>query len=452
MLFWVLVIFQGIIFAYFIFLNLIYTLFGLMSFREIKRNIHRVTAFDLEFVLASPYYRPISIIVPSYNEEETIVDTVNSLLALDYPQYEIVLVNDGSTDKTMEVLEKNFNLVRHPRPIKKDLSHEPVKDVFISLKHPILKVVGKENGKKYDALNTGINASLYPVICSVDADSILDSEGLLRAARQFVRDKEVVATGGIVRPLNPKDVEGHRVVQTTTPKNLVEMFQAVEYVRSFLAGRTSWNYFKSLLIISGTFSLIRKDILIAAGGYRGTIGEDMDIIVRIHRHALENNIPYKILFMPDPICHTKIPSKLKGLLKQRNRWHRGLIDSLMHNRKMLFNPKYGSVGMIGFPYFLFIEAGGPLVEFIGYVGFIIFWATGMLHWTYALFFFILAFLWGIWINLASIFLDNILYKRYKKIKDILKLFLFAFLENLGFRQLLTFERLRATFMYRKKNW
>jgi len=313
-------------------------------------------------------------------------------------------------------------------------------------------VIDKENGGKTDALNAGINASSFPLFCSMDADSILDKEGLLRTGRLFVEDKRVVAVGGIVRVLNGLEIEKGEIAHIHAPKKSIELFQAVEYTRSFLSGRTSWNRFGSLLILSGTYAVFRKDMVMDVGGYRKTVGEDMDLVVRLHKHCRENDIPYKVLFVPDPVCHTQVPQDLKSLLKQRSRWHRGLLQSLVHSKEMFGRRRYGSVGTFGFPYFFFVEGLGPSVEFLGYASLVPLYFLGLLNWQFLFLFFLVAILWAMWINIGSILLDNILYKRYKSLKDIMKLCMYGFFEMFGYRQMIAAARFAATFGYKNNTW
>ncbi|MFQ6037850.1 MAG: glycosyltransferase, partial [Candidatus Aminicenantales bacterium] len=445
-------LFQGLVLLYFLVLNGTYTFFILLSLREIRRYFLFVTRHDVRAMLGGSYYRPLSIIVPAYNEELTIVANVKALLNLDYPEYEVIVVNDGSKDNGLERLIENFRLVEVRKPIRRVLGHKPLRRVFVSLDDERLVVLDKENGGKTDALNAGINAARFPLFCSMDADSILDREGLLRTGRLFVEDKRVVAAGGVVRVLNGLEVTKGEVTHIRAPRKSLEIFQAVEYTRGFLSGRTAWNHFGSLLVLSGTYAVFRKDLVVAVGGYRDTVGEDMDLVVRLHRHCRENNIPYRILFVPDPICHTQVPSDLRSLLRQRNRWHRGLLDSLLHSRKMFLRPRYGSVGMFGFPYFLLVEGLGPVVESVGYLALVPLYFAGLLSWEFAFLFFALAVLWAMWINVGAVLLDNILYARYKNLRDVLRLCLFGFFEMFGYRQLIALNRLVATFGFRRRTW
>src|SRR6185369_11207556 len=236
-------------------------------------------------------------------------------------------------------------------------------------------------------------------------------------AKLFVEDQQVIATGGIVRVLNGCTIVNGRVAEVHAPKRWIECFQAVEYIRGFLTGRTSWNFINGLLIISGAFGIFRKDMVQTVGGYRNTVGEDMDLVVRLHRHCRKERIPYKIQFVPDPVCWTQVPNDYRSLLKQRNRWHRGLIDSLWHNRGMFMNPRYGSIGLLVFPYFVLFEALGPAIEFAGYLGFIFFFWFDLIDYDFALLFLLLAIIWGIWLTLGVILLDNFIFRRYRTVGD-----------------------------------
>jgi cellulose synthase/poly-beta-1,6-N-acetylglucosamine synthase-like glycosyltransferase len=448
----IVLIFQAAVLLYFVALNGTYTVFLLLSLKEIKKYFYFVTRHDIRALLSGNYYRPLSIIVPAYNEEATIVTNVRALLSLEYPEYEVIVVNDGSTDKELEKLIESFRLVEIEKPIRLVLKHKPIRKAYVSLDHPNLVVLDKENGGKTDALNAGINTSSFPLFCSIDADSILDKEGLLRTGRLFVEDKRVIAVGGIVRVLNGLEVEKGEISHIHAPHKAIELFQAVEYTRGFLSGRTSWNLFSSLLILSGTYAVFRKDMVVAVGGYRNTVGEDMDLVVRLHKHCRDNDIPYKVLFVPDPVCHTQVPGDVKSLLQQRSRWHRGLIQSLSYSKEMFLRRRYGSVGMFGFPYFLFVEGLGPAVEFMGYASLVPLYFLGLLNWQFLFLFFLVAVLWAMWINIGSIMLDNILYKRYKRLRDILKLCVFGFFEMCGYRQLIAADRFVATLGFRRGTW
>ena len=398
-------------------------------------------------------YRPISILVPAFNEEETIAHNVSSLLEIKYPQYEVLVISDGSTDSMVRNLISQFEMVPFKKVCKRTLETKPVNAVYRSISHPNLYLIDKDRGGKSDTLNAGINYSTYPIFCSVDADSILEEDALLRASRLFTEDSRVIAVGGVVRVINGSTVERGRVTKIELPKRLIERFQVIEYMRGFLAGRTAWNAFGSLFIISGTFSLLRKSAALAVGGYRNdSITEDMDIIVRLHLHFREVGEPYRITFIPDPICWTQAPSDWRSLLEQRNRWQRGLVKTLWNYRSALLNPKFGTVGLLGYPYFLIFEGLGPVVEILGYASVVLLYFTGLLSPEFAVLFFLVALLFGALLNVGSVLLENFLFKRYEKASALLKLVAFGFAEYFGYRQIVSVERVIATFQAGDRHW
>ncbi|HET9122037.1 MAG TPA: glycosyltransferase family 2 protein [Acidiferrobacteraceae bacterium] len=441
------VAFQVFIFLYFVLLNGTYTIFTFIAMRRIRSHSVTASVRSLQHITGG-YYKPVSIIVPAYNEAKTIVSSLQSLLLINYPEFEVVLVDDGSEDHTFEAVQQVFHLVPVKRPVRTRLMHEPIVGLYVSLEHPNLLVARKTNGGKADALNAGIDVSSYPLFCCVDADSMLEPDALLRAAKPFIEDREVVASGGLVRVLNGCTVRNGVVEEIRAPTKGLECIQAAEYTRGFLSGRMAWNAFGSLLIISGAFGVFRKDLVVAMGGYYPTIGEDMDLVVRMHRYCVEHRLRYKVMFVPEPVCWTQVPSDLHSLLRQRNRWHRGLVDTLWRNRAMFLNPRYGSVGLLGLPYFMLIEMLGPAIEFAGYVGFLILFLLNWIDPEFALLFLVVAVLWGVWINVTGVMLDNLIFRRYRDVRDILKLCLYGSLEFLGYRQLLAAERLIATFQGR----
>lgn len=448
----IVIIWQMVTLLFFVTLNGYYTIATLVSLRYIPGQLALASQHHIGNLVVGSYYRPISIVVPAYNEALSIVTSVTLLLSLKYPEFEVVVVNDGSTDKTLEVLTAAFKLVQAPRPFRAVLNHETVCCEYVSLLTDNLRVIDKQNGGKADALNAGLNAARFPLFCCVDADSILETNALMRAAKLFVEDRRVIATGGVVRVLNGCSVTNGRIKQIHAPQRWIERFQSVEYLRGFLVGRSSWSIFSGLLIISGAFGIFRKDLVEAIGGYRKTVGEDMDLVVRLHRYCCNQRIPYKVHFLPDPVCWTQVPSDWKSLLLQRNRWHRGLVETLWYNRGMILNPRYGAVGMFAMPYFLFFEAFGPALEFIGYAGFSLFFFFEMVNYEFALLFLNLAILWGIGLNFGALMLDNLVFNRYAKVKDLLILAIAGIVEFVGYRQLLAVERLIATFNFWRSTW
>jgi cellulose synthase/poly-beta-1,6-N-acetylglucosamine synthase-like glycosyltransferase len=445
--------FQLLVFIYFLVLNLGYTLATSHAFRRVQSGMSATG--DLSVVrdrISDANARPISVIVPAFNEQATITSTVNSIVNAEYPEHEVIVVDDGSTDATLATLLDAYKAFPIERPVKRLFVHQPVTTLYLSSNHPNLWIVAKKNGGKADALNTGIEYARFPLICAMDADSILERDALLRLGQEFVLDKRLIAVGGAVRVLNGCRVENSEVRDIRAPSRLIECIQVAEYIRGFLAGRVAWHSARSLLIISGAFGVFRKDLLEAIGGYRKTVGEDMDLVIRLHRHCIDQGIPYELAFVPEPVCWTQVPTDMRSLLQQRNRWQRGLADCLWHNRNMFLNPKYGKVGMVGFPYFFAFELIGPLVEFLGYVGFVLFALLGWVDTRIALLFFVIAVLWGMWLNAAGVLIDNLVLHRYTRVRDALKVALLGSLEFIGFRQLVAVERLIGTFQISHHRW
>jgi cellulose synthase/poly-beta-1,6-N-acetylglucosamine synthase-like glycosyltransferase len=395
------------------------------------------------------------VIAPAYNEEATIEQSLRSLLLLNYPKFEVVVVNDGSKDKTVEKMIAAFGLMQAPVVYQQPIGTQQVKALYRSLDHPDLVVIDKANGGKADAINAGINAARHPLVCVIDADSILEPEALMRAALPFVESPDTLATGGIIRIVNDCMVEAGRVTRIGMPSSWLARFQVVEYLRAFLSGRVAMSAANALLIISGAFGLFRRDAVIEVGGFRhDTIGEDMEIVARLHRQWRDTGRPYRIVFQPDPVCWTEAPESRKILSSQRNRWQRGTCQVLSYHMGMLMNPKYGSVGLFAMPYFLIFEAAGPLIEASGYIVTAIAVGFGMIDVVFAQLLFLSAVVFGAMISLTSVLLEEMSFRRYPKVRHLLLLAALGVIENFGYRQLTTWWRLKGVidFVRKKQGW
>jgi cellulose synthase/poly-beta-1,6-N-acetylglucosamine synthase-like glycosyltransferase len=329
------------------------------------------------------------------------------------------------------------------------LKHQPIKNIYRSKTYTNLLIVDKENGRKADALNAGINCAKYNHFCSIDADSILEKDSLLRSMRPFIENPDkMMAVGGIVRIANGCEIKSGEVTKIRLPETALPMFQIIEYFRAFLAGRVAFDVLNSLLIISGAFGMFRKDIVLKCGGYaHNTVGEDMELVVKIHKHCLENKIHYKIAFTPDPVCWTEAPDSITILGRQRSRWQRGTMETIIKYKKMLFNPKYKIVGLFGFPFFLIFEMLAPIVELVGYIYFAVGLITGHISIQFALLIFGVAYCWGVILSILSVFIEELSFKKYPNLSDILKIVYYSFLENLGYRQLTLVWRLQGIVDY-----
>ena len=366
------VFYDHAVLVYFVLLNAFYVLLFIVSILHLIQHKRRERVPFPRSFLKSPMMLPVSILVPAYNEEKVIVDSLRSLLALHYSLFEVIVINDGSRDNTLDVLREAFGLSLIQRVDPGLLRTKPVRGVYASASFPNLLVIDKENGGKPDALNCGINLSQSPLFCTVDADSVLEPEALVRVVKPFLRDHEVVAVGGVVRIANGNHIRQGYIKRIRLPRRPLVLFQVVEYLRAFFTGRLGWSGLDCLFIISGAFGVFKKDIVLACDGYRvDTVGEDMDLVVRMHRRLRDENQKYKMIFIPDPVCWTEAPESWSILKMQRDRWQRGLVQSLQRQLDMFLNPKYGAIGMVAMPYFVIFEMFGPLVEFGGYVSIVI---------------------------------------------------------------------------------
>lgn len=435
---------------YTIAINAFYNGQMLVSVFELFGYLKKMKSSDYKRYIDSKNMIPISIIVPSYNEEKTIVDNIKSLLALNYYEYEIIIVNDGSQDSTRDRIIKEFDLIKVNQPVKKSLQTNEIVGIYRNAKYERLILVDKINGGKADALNAGINVSSYPIFACIDADSILENDALIKLTMLFVENPETIAVGGIVRIANGSVIQDGKLLEMKIPKSKVASFQIVEYLRAFLTGRTSLSRLNSILIISGAFGAFNKSVVIECGGYKvNTIGEDMDIIVKLHQKMRSEKRKYKIKFLADPICWTQAPESLKDLRVQRRRWQIGLFDNLIAYRKMLLNPKYGAVGMLTLPYYWLFELFGPIVEFLGYIFIPLAYLFGLLELSSFLIYFIVAFLLGTTLSMGSILLEQMSFRKFTSFSDIMRLVLFALLENLGYRQLTILFRIEGILKFRK---
>jgi cellulose synthase/poly-beta-1,6-N-acetylglucosamine synthase-like glycosyltransferase len=442
---------ENIILVYFLLINTFYFLFNILSLSGILRYRRMVAYVRFSEIFRMPIVKPISVIVPAFNEGSGIVESVRSLLSLHYPVFEVIVVNDGSTDATLARLVEAFDLRPAKTVFRRTLSTQPIRGIYRSAVQPKLIVVDKVNGKKADAMNAGLNIARYPLFCAVDGDSILEQDALLKVVRPFLEDPErTIGVGGIIRLSNGCAVKDGQVAAVGIPRNWIARFQVLEYLRAFLGGRLGMSMLRSTLIISGAFGIFRKDVAMACGGYRtASITEDMDLVVRMQKHMHDQKKPYRIQFIPDPICWTEAPEDLRVLARQRSRWHRGLIQTLVRFRRMVFNPRYGVAGMFALPFYALFEMAGPYIECLGYLLFARYVVLGQVNAVFAVTFFFVAVFYGTFVSLLAILLEELSSHRYPRPRDIIILTMAGIAENLFYRQYLSVVRAWSLIDYLK---
>ena len=436
--------------AFTVLLSVIYILQMIMSFIKVRKDSKSLLSNDYERYVYSDNLLPISLLIPAYNEEENVVQNIKSLLKMDYPNFEIIVVNDGSSDKTHEKIVEAFNLYQIESSQKVSIPTKEVRGVYYNVDYPNLLYIDKENGGKSDALNAGINASSYPLFACLDADSRLEKDALLKLSIEFNKDKNTIVAGGIVRIANGSVIRDGEFKGFSMPKRIIERFQIVEYYRSFLSGRVSWGISNSMLIVSGAFGVFQKQAVIEVGGYKtNTIGEDMEIVVRLHSYMKKHKRKYKIIFCEDAVCWTQGPMSLKDIRGQRRRWQIGLLDTLISHKNLLFNPKYGTVGLVAVPYFWIFELSGALIEVLGYFIIPFSLIMGELNIFFFVIYFLLATLLGIMLSIGSLILEQYTKKNAMTAKQYILISVYAILENFGYRQLITLFRVEGILKYRK---
>jgi len=422
--------------TYYLLINAGYLLIHALALLQLRDNV-RESAWKPSFrAFDSPFYPGVAMVVPAYNEATTIVESVRSMLALNYPDQEIVVVNDGSSDATLDRLVEAFGLRPVDAEVPYDVPSEPIRGVYRSAIHEDLLVVDKENGGKSDALNAGVWLTEQELFCAVDADTLIDRDALLDVVAPFLEEpSRTVASGGTIRVANDCVVQDGQVKEVNLPKTGLPGVQVMEYLRAFYSGRLGLARLKGLILISGAFGLFQTEAVRAIDGYRhDTITEDFDIVVRLHRHLVDEGREYTVDFIPEPVAWTEVPSTRRVLGRQRRRWYRGMVETVITNRGMLFNPKYGRVGTLVFPFFVAAEMFGPLIEGLGYLILPLAWYFGILNVEFFLIFFFLTTGLGVFLSWFGVFSEVWSFNRYDSPWQIFRLLWYGILENFGYRQ------------------
>ncbi|NCI47188.1 sulfatase-like hydrolase/transferase [Sediminibacterium soli] len=447
------------IFAYSVLLLLSYIFIGVFSIGETSQYMHRNKFADFRVLASSAHAPTVSILAPAYNEGMTIVENVRSLLSIYYTNLEVIVINDGSKDDSLQKLIEAYDLEKLDFFVDYKIDTKPVRGVYRSRKsiHHKLIVVDKVNGGKADALNVGINVSSNDYLVCIDVDCILEQDALLKMIKPFMEEtgEKVIASGGVVRIANSCEIEDGKLVKVRLATDYLPRMQILEYIRAFILGRMAWSRLNGLMLISGAFGAFDKEIAIKAGGYNhNTVGEDMELVVRMRRYMEERKQNYRVTYIPDPLCWTEAPSTFNILGRQRNRWTRGTIETLRFHKVMFFNPKYHLLGMISYPYWFFFEMCAPVIEFFGFVCFFLFASFGLMDWSFFFCYFLFIVCFGFLYSSFAILMEVLTFHQYKRRTDILILLLTALTEPFYFHPFVVLSAIKGFIDYlrKKKSW
>jgi cellulose synthase/poly-beta-1,6-N-acetylglucosamine synthase-like glycosyltransferase len=426
-------IFVNMFFILTLFLSGSYVILGIFSAMALRKHLRKNSYVNYNSLVLSPLSPKISIIAPAFNESKTIIDNVRTLLSLYYNNFEVILVNDGSTDNTFEKIKEEYELTKVNYYFDYHIPCERIRGVYKS-KNPSynrLIVIDKKNGGKADSLNAGINICQSSLFISIDADSIIETDSILKLVKPFLeeKDRKVIGAGGVIRIVNSCDVERGQIRQIHLPGQILPRLQVLEYTRAFLLGRMAWSRLDGLMLISGAMGIFDRETVIKGGGYSiKTVGEDMELVLRMRRRLAEEGVKYEVTYIPDPLCWTQVPSDVKSLYTQRTRWTRGLVESLWTHRKIFLNKIYGRLGLLGYPYWFFFEWLAPLIAFSGFIYSIYLVVTNSINWPFYLLLFLFIYTFAVSLSIWAILFEEITYHKYKKKRDVLKLLVAALLE------------------------
>jgi cellulose synthase/poly-beta-1,6-N-acetylglucosamine synthase-like glycosyltransferase len=427
-----------------------YAVLVILSIIEIRTYLKRQSYIDLRSILTSPYSPGITVVAPAYNEGLTIINSVHSLLSLNYPKFEVVIINDGSTDHTLEKMIEEFDLLPIEYAYNEQIITQPVRQIYRSANPAFfnLLIVDKVNGKsKADASNAGINVSSYPYFLCTDVDCIIHKDTLLKLIKPFIEEQtKVIATGAAIRVSNSCEIKNGFLVKVKVPNKYLPLFQELEYIRAFLLGRMAWSKINALMLVSGGLGMFDKEIAINVGGYDPkSFGEDMELVTRMRMYMQELKLKYQVKYIPESLCWTEVPSTLKVFGDQRTRWSRGLAQNLWMHKKILLNPKYGIFGMVSFPYWLLFEWLAPIIEATGILYYIYVIITGQINWEYAIILLVYVYSFSVMITILAVLWDELIYKQYGSKLEVFKLCCAALLEPICYHPLVVFFALKGDF-------
>ncbi len=436
-----------------------YLMLTIFSAISLRKYLRKNSYIDYNSIVSSPLAPSLSVIAPAYNESPTIIDNIRTLLSLYYNNYEVVVVNDGSSDDSLEKMIGHYELEKVNYYFDYRLPCKRIRGVYKSKNRSFKKltVIDKPNGGKADSLNAGLNVIRNDLVVSIDADSIMEPDALLKLAKPFMeaKEKRVIGAGGVIRIANSCEISGGHIDKINLPKQFLPRAQVMEYTRAFLMGRMAWSELDGLLLISGALGMFDKEILIKAGGYStNTVGEDMEMVVRIRRYMVDNGLDYDVVYIPDPLCWTEVPTTVSVLARQRSRWTRGTMETLWTHRKLFFNPKYKKLGMLGYPYWLMFEYLAPIVEFLGILWFIFLMITGRLNWPFFLLLTGFVYFFAVSLSIWSVLFEEITFHKYEKRRDVLRLIGTAFLEPIFYHPMVMLMSIKGNIdkLLKRNSW
>ncbi len=443
---------NNIIFLLTCFIFTVYVILSVISAVALRSYLRKNSYVDYNSIILAPLTPSVSVIAPAHNEERTIVENIRALLSLYYNNFEVIIVNDGSSDETFNRMVKAYDLERVSYFFDYRIPCERIRGVYKSRNRSFKKltVIDKVNGGKADALNAGINISKKDLICCIDVDSIMEPDALLKMVKPFMEetDKKVIGAGGVIRIANSCVIEDGQIKEIRLPSNFLPRVQVLEYTRAFLLARMAWGKLNGLLLISGALGMFDKEVVIECGGYSTkTVGEDMELVVRMRRYMAEQKRPYQVVYIPDPLVWTEVPSSGKVLGRQRNRWTRGTLETLISHRKLFLNPKYGMFGMLGYTYWFFFEWLAPILEFMGYLYFIFLVIIGAVNWPFFLLLLAFVYTFAVLLSTWAVLFEEKTFHKYKTRKDVLYLMATALLEPLFYHPRTVWWAIRGNFDY-----
>ncbi|MEI6277308.1 MAG: glycosyltransferase [Prolixibacteraceae bacterium] len=452
--------FETFILLYAMSIFLVYLILSILSGRELRRYFQTEKITNYDAILSSPFAPTITIIAPAYNESLTIVDNIRALLSLYYPNFEIIIVDDGSTDDSLDRIKTAYQLEKVPFVVDYQLECNEILNIYKSEKKALnnLTIIHKKNGGKADALNAGLNIAKGQYFISIDVDSIIDPYALQKLVLPFmsVTEKKVIATGGVIRIANSCKIKDGQLVEINVPNEFLPRCQVIEYNRAFLLGRLGWSHIDGLLLISGALGLFDKETAIACGGYLSqTVGEDMEIVVRMRKYMADRKEKYKVVYIPDPLCWTEAPSSVKILGRQRNRWTRGTIDTLFLHSDLFLNPKYGRMGMIAYPYWVLFEWLAPIIEAAGILYFILIALFGYPNWSFFSVTLFFVYFFSVSFSTYAILFDHLTFHRYRTKSMLFKLLVTSWIEPFFYHPMVNYWALCGNWDYfvrKKKAW